>query len=246
MEYIKKYEGFLDLFKSGLTMVGGRVSKFLGKRKDLKTTKSKSEMVWTWIEEIESLGEFDFKLNLQHKTKILDTHNESYKFQVDCQSKTDDSLKSKVDSGSWYYGKFSNFDQMLFDTLESIIREVKVLTYAKKSNTQFVEDFPIEEVEDYLIDLKDLFHGEVQVEFEAAGKYLRGFGKSGFKELPSYKVTIKPFLKPEQIEGLRSELKVIDSNIRNIGLKINDNIDKLLQFYESSSNFRFELIRSEK
>lgn len=247
MEHLRKYEGFLDLFKSGLNMISERISTFLKGKKMIKLSISTEESkTWTWIEEIVDLGEFDFKLNL-----IKD--GEAYTFRLECQSKTDGSLKSTVVSGAWIYGKLSNFEKLLFDTLESIILEARVLVSAEKSNSRFVEDFPIEEVEDYLIDLKDLFHDEVEIKFEKAGKCYGNHYKEKnirFIEVPSYVVIIKTLLDPEKIEALKSELEVIDSNIRNMGLGIKGDFNKKLQLYDKHfgkfGNFRFELIRIER
>jgi hypothetical protein len=237
MEYIKKYEGFLDLFKSGINMVSERINKFLKEKKNLKFSKlSKEGNQWSWIEEIEDFGEFNFSLLL--------TQNEggSFSFNLNCQSQTDTTLKSKTDRGRWAFGKLSNFDHMLMDLLDRMIREVKVLAVCEKANKEFLEDFPLIDVEDYLIDLKDLVNGEIQISFEKAGPQYKGF----IKENPSYVVSIKPVAR-ELVEEIKRELEIIESNIKNLGLQIKGDVSKiahrflLLDRYDSA---KFELVRN--
>lgn len=232
MEHIKKYEGFLDLFKSGINMISERVSNFLKDKKEIKITGlSKTALKgrrWSWVEEIEGLGQFDFSLIL---TEELD---DSFNFNLECVSKVGYKWGKSVSSGRWAFGKLSNFDQKLFDLLTKMIRDVKVLASCEKENERFLEDFPLPDVEDYLIDLKDLVNGEIQINFEKAGRS----GKELVRQIPSYIVNIRT--NPGQMEDIQKELEIIESNIKNIGLEVKNTYSSSLR---TEINFRFELVR---
>lgn len=211
MKYIKTYEGLFDLFKSGMDMVSERINKFLKEKKNLKFTKlSKEGNQWSWDEEIEDFGQFNFSLLLTQN------ESDSFSFNLNCQSLTDTTLKSKTSRGRWTFGKLSNFDHMLMDLriyvlIDKMIREVKVLAVCEKTNKEFLEDFPLSDVEDYLIDLKDLVNGEIQINFEKAGLQPSTiFGTISAKEKPSYVVSINP-VSPEQVEEIKRELEIIES-----------------------------------
>ncbi len=156
-------------------------------------------------------------------------------------------MKSKTDRGRWAFGKLSNFDHMLMDLLDRMIREVKVLAVCEKANKEFLEDFPLTDVEDYLIDLKDLVNGEIQISFEPCSRLKAGPKYKGFiKENPSYVVSIKPVAR-ELVEEIKRELEIIESNIKNLGLQIKGDVSKiahrflLLDRYDSA---KFELVRN--
>ena len=233
MNYIKTYEGLFDLFKSGMDMVSERINKFLKEKKNLKFSKlSKEGNQWSWDEEIEDFGQFNFSLLLTQN------ESDSFSFNLNCQSLTDTTLKSKTSRGRWTFGKLSNFDHMLMDLLDKMIREVKVLAVCEKANKEFLEDFTLSDVEDYLIDLKDLVNGEIQINFEKAGLQPPTiFGTISTKEKPSYVVSIKP-VSPEQVKEIKRELEIIESNIKNLGLQIKEDVSKI-----ADSTNRFELVR---
>jgi hypothetical protein len=115
-----------------------------------------------------------------------------------------------------------------------MIRDVKVLASCEKENERFLEDFPLSDVEDYLIDLKDLVNGEIQINFEKAGRS----GKELVRQIPSYIVNIRT--NPGQMEDIQKELEIIESNIKNIGLKVKNTYSSSLR---TEINFRFELVR---
>lgn len=233
MKYIKTYEGLFDLFKSGMDMVSERINKFLKEKKNLKFTKlSKEGNQWYWNEEIEDFGQFNFSLLLTQN------ESDSFSFNLNCQSLTDTTLKSKTSRGRWTFGKLSNFDHMLMDLLDKMIREVKVLAVCEKANKEFLEDFPLSDVEDYLIDLKDLVNGEIQINFEKAGLQYKG----SIKEAPSYVVSIKP-VSPERVEEIKIELEIIESNIKNLGLQIKGDVSKIAHSRRGFVVHRFELVR---
>jgi len=240
MKHIKTYEGLFDLFKSGMDMVSERINKFLKEKKNLKFSKlSKEGNQWSWNEEIEDFGQFNFSLLLTQN------ESDSFSFNLNCQSLTDTTLKSKTSCGRWTFGKLSNFDHVLMDLLDKMIREVKVLAVCEKANKEFLEDFPLSDVEDYLIDLKDLVNGEIRINFVKSGlHYKSSHHGTVMREEPSYLVSIKPVSSDSfdrvmaQVEEIKRELEIIESNIKNLGLQIKGDVSKI-----ADSTNRFELVR---
>lgn len=244
MENIKTYEGFLDIFRRDINIAAGWIDKILKGKKDLKSGKEylKNETrFWTWRELVGVL-ELDFRLVLTE----FDTHVSGFQNQftlgVECQSVTKDDIKSDFDSGYFSISKIEDFKEMLL----MLLRSCKVLAVGRFENNRFVEDFPLDDIWDYLIDLKDLVD-EIEIVLEKTGinkeyyntfQYL--FKLKGFIiETPSYIVTVKG-LNRGNIQDVNKELEEIESNIKNLGLEITTIDDSLTKFYK----FRLERIIS--